>query len=80
MHVDGKTAEGGACALRSLRARTTTFAGSDVDVGTIPSAPAAIVEWLPCGAKIAVTFRLIGEPLGAVEGLFFRWILSRVRI
>jgi hypothetical protein len=49
MHVDGKTAECCAGALRSLRARPTTFAGSDVGVGAIPSTPAAVVELLPCG-------------------------------
>src|SRR3989449_11771554 len=67
MHVDGKTAEGCASALRSLRAGTTTFAGSDVGIGAISSAPAAVVEWLTGGAEIAVAFRLIGKPPRAVE-------------
>src|SRR5208282_175159 len=67
MHVDGKTAEGCARALRSLRTRTTTFAGSDVGIGAIPSTAATVVELLPCGAEIAVAFRLIGKPLRAVE-------------
>src|SRR5256712_11353025 len=67
MHVDGKTAEGCASALRSLRAGTTTFAGSDVGIGAISSAPAAVVEWLTGGAEIAVAFRLIGKTLRALE-------------
>src|ERR1035438_1519070 len=67
MHVDGKTAEGCAGALRSLRACPTTFAGSDVGIGAISSAPAAVVELLTGGAEIAVAFRLIGKPLRAVE-------------
>src|SRR5271157_5778153 len=67
MHVDGKTAEGCASALRSLRTRPTTFAGSDIGIGTILGAPATVVELLACGAEIAVAFRLIGEPLGTVE-------------
>jgi hypothetical protein len=38
-------------ALRFLCARPTTFAGSDVDVGTIPSIVSAIVELLACGTS-----------------------------
>src|SRR5438309_1206795 len=49
MHVDGKTAEGRAGALRPLRACPTTFAGSDVGIGAVAITPAAVVEWLPCG-------------------------------
>ena len=67
MHVDGKTAEGRTGALRPLRACPTTFASSDVGIGAVAITPAAVVEWLTCGAEIAVAFRLIREPLWAVE-------------
>ena len=67
MHVDGKTAEGRARALWPLRARAAPFAGSDVDISAIAITPAAVVEWLTCGAEIAVALWLIGEPLRAVE-------------
>src|SRR5580700_6241744 len=67
MHVNGKTAEGCAGALRSLRARATPFAGSDVDISAVPITPTAVVELLTCGAAIAIAFRLVSEPLRAVE-------------
>jgi hypothetical protein len=70
-HVNGKTAEGRARALWPLRARATPFAGSDVDIGAVAITPTAVVELLTCGAAIAVAFRLISEPLRAVERAVF---------
>src|SRR5580704_5195199 len=67
MHVNGKTAEGRARALWPLRARAAPFAGSDVDISAIAITPAAVVELLTCGAAIAIAFRLVSEPLRAVE-------------
>src|ERR1700678_1455264 len=67
MHVNGKTAEGCAGALRSLGARATAFAGSDVDISAVAITPTAVVELLTCGAAIAVAFRLISEALRAIE-------------
>src|SRR6266851_663281 len=67
MHVDGKAAECRAGALRSLRAGTTPFAGSDVGIGAVTNTPAAVVELLSCRAAIAVAFRLISKTLWAVE-------------
>ena len=55
--MDGKITECSTGALRFLRARTTAFAGPDIGIGAVASIAAAIVEWLPCGAAIAVAFR-----------------------
>jgi hypothetical protein len=67
IHVDGKIPECSTGALRFLRARTTTFAGSDIGIGAVPLVATAIVEWLPGGAEIAVAFRKIRKTFGAVE-------------
>ena len=64
------------CAFCSHRA--ATFAGPDVDMGTVPSIVSAIIELLSGGTEVAVAFGKIRETLGTVERAFFLWILSRV--
>jgi hypothetical protein len=56
--------------LHFLCARPATFAGSDVDVGTVPSIVSAIVELLACRTAIAVAFGKKGETLGTVPSQF----------
>src|SRR6266853_1373746 len=65
--VDNKTPKGGTGAVWSLRASPTTFAGSDVGVGTVPMTSAAVVQWLACVTDITVALGLIREPLWTVE-------------
>ena len=50
-----------------LRAFTTAFAGTDVDMGTVSSIVSAVVEALSGGTKVAVAFGKISKPLGTVE-------------
>jgi hypothetical protein len=65
--MDDKAAEGGAGALRSLRACPTAFAGPDIGQGTVAMTSAAVVDGLACGTDIAVAFRLVGKSLWTVE-------------
>jgi len=65
--VDGEIAESSTGALRFLRARTATFAGADIGIGSVPLVATAIVEGLPRGTAIAVAFRKIRKTFGAVE-------------
>ena len=67
MDVDGEIFVLAGGALRLLRTRTTTFAASDVGMGSIPDIQTDEVEWLTCGAEIAVAFWNKGETLGTVE-------------
>ena len=69
--MDGKIPECSTGALRFLRARTTTFASSDISIGAVPLVAAAVVEWLPCGAAIAVAFRKVRKTFGTVEWAVF---------
>ena len=54
MHVDGEILQRGGGALRFLCARSTTFAGPDVDVGTVPGIVSAVVELLTCRTEVTV--------------------------
>jgi len=57
MLVDDKTPKGCTGAVRSLCARTTTLAGSDVGIGTVAMTPAAVVQGLALGAILVLSPR-----------------------
>src|SRR5260370_619884 len=67
VQMDDKTPEGCTGALRSQRARPTTFAGPNIGIGAVAMTSAAVVEGLTCGTDIAIAFGLISKPLGTVE-------------
>src|SRR5258708_23373514 len=65
--MDDKTPQGCTGALRSQRARPTTFAGPNIGIGAVAMTSAAVVEGLTCGTDIAIAFGQISKPLGTVE-------------
>src|SRR5262249_1367803 len=66
LHVDSKIPERGAGALRLQPTFPTTLASPNVHLGPVSQATATIIQLLPSGTEIAITFRLIGKTLGTV--------------
>jgi hypothetical protein len=71
MYVDGQIFISPTCAVRFLRAGSTTFGAADISMGAIANVQPDIVQLRSRRTTVAVALRQIGKSLRAIAGIVF---------